>query len=175
MEHDGLRVTTPLRTAVDLARSAPLEDAVAAADALGRRGAFTAADLAVLATGRSAASVGEVAALMDPLAESPMESRTRVLVVRGGCPVPVCQYEVWERGRFVARLDMAWPEWKVALEYDGHDHAASDRRGRDADRHRELRRLGWVVITVTYRQYARSPARIARDVSAELWARGASW
>ena len=174
--HLGVRVTTPLRTAYDLARLVPVVDAVVAADALGGRGRFTGVDLAAFAAGlgttRDCRKVPEVVRLMDPRSESPMESRVRVDLVRGGLPVPVSQYEVWDGRRFVARPDLSWPEWKVAVEYDGWDHTAEDRRGRDVERVDELRRLGWIVITVTARQY-RTPGWIERRVREALTERGA--
>jgi len=175
--HDGARVTSPVRTAYDLARIEPLVDALVAADALARAGRFTAADLAGLAADlgalRGCRAVPEVVRLMDPLAESPMETRVRLVVVRAGFPGPVSQYEVWDGYRLVARLDLAWPEYRVALEYDGRGHALDDRRGRDVERIDDLRRLGWVVITVTARQYFRRPGWIERRVREELRARGA--
>ena len=58
---------------------------------------------------------------------------------------------------------MAWPALRVALEYDGHHHAADDRRGRDIDRIDELERAGWRVIVVTNRQLRR-PQRIVERV-----------
>ena len=109
---------------------------------------------------------------MDPASESPRESRVRVRLVLAGLPVPVCQHVVLDGRRFVARVDLAWPEWKVALEYDGHDHTLDDRRGHDVDRLDELRRLGWVVITVTSRQFAR-PGWIESGVREALVERGA--
>lgn len=177
--HDGVRVTSPIRTAFDLARTEPLVDAVVAGDALARVGRFDGGDLAVLSTQlgplRGTRGVAEVARLIDPLAESPMETRVRVRIVRAGFPLPRSQYEVWDDDWMVARVDLAWPEWKVAVEYDGHDHAVDDRRGRDVERLDHLRRLGWVVITVTARQYFRTPKWIERRVREELTARGASF
>jgi hypothetical protein len=176
VEKNGARVTTPIRTAYDLARLTPLVDAVLAADALGRLGRFAGVDLAgfasELGTARGCRTVPDVARLMDPKSESPMESRVRVDLVRAGLPVPVSQYEVSDGRRFVARLDLAWPEWKVAVEYDGWDHTAEDRRGRDVERIDALRRLGWIVITVTARQY-RTPGWIEGRVREALTERGA--
>ncbi len=100
------------------------------------------------------------------------EPGRRVDLVRAELPIPVGQYEVWDGRRFVARLDLAWPEWKVAVEYDGWDHTLEDRRGRDVERIDALRRLGWVVITVTARQY-RTPGWIERRVREALAERGA--
>jgi hypothetical protein len=173
---DGVRLTSPLRTAFDLACSESLADAVVAADALGRVWEFAGSGLGdvvgLVGPRRNCRRVHQVARLMDPASESPRESRTRVRIVLAGLPTPVCQYVVLDGRRFVARVDLAWPEWKVALEYDGQDHGRDDRRGRDVDRIDELRRLGWVVIIVTSRQFAR-PGWIESRVREELAARGA--
>lgn len=189
MEVDGVRVTTELRTAYDLARRSgpvssavdrvldPLSDAVVAADALARSGGFSGADLAGFAAVRpgrhEVRRVAVVAALLDPLAESPPETRARLKVVLAGLPRPVAQYEVRDAfGTFVARTDLAWPEFRVAVEYDGRDHAQSDRRGRDLDRLDALRRAGWVVIVLTARQLARPrwlPDRVFEELQARGW------
>jgi hypothetical protein len=148
------------------------------ADALGRVGRFSHQELrdlvGVLGPHRRCRSVEGVAELMDPAAESPMETRTRLVIVTAGLPPPVSQFRVLdERGRFVARVDLAWPEWKVAVEYDGHDHTSDDRRGRDVERIDALRRLGWTVIVVTSRQYA-TPGWIEQRVRDALRERGAA-
>jgi hypothetical protein len=156
---DGVRVTTTLRTAYDLAARNDLDTGVVAADGLGHLGKFTAAELVALAGDlgprRGCRRIGDVAALMDPKAESPQETRVRLRLLRAGLPPPVTQYEVYAGSRQVARVDFAWPERKLALEYDGWDHTKDDRRGLDIDRIDELRRLGWTVIVVTNRQYRR--------------------
>lgn len=92
-----------------------------------------------------------VLALADGRSESPPESRLRLLLVRAGLPVPVPQYVVRAAGgRFVARLDLAWPAHRVALEYDGVWHNRSDEQFR-ADRARlsALVQEGWAVVHVT--------------------------
>jgi hypothetical protein len=170
---DDLWVTTPLRTAYDLAsRSDPVE-AVVAADGLGRAGGFSGPDLATLAArhlgDRGCRQVDPVAALMNPLAESPPETRTRLVLIRGGVPAPVLQYEVREpSGAWLGRVDMAWPWARLALEYDGRDHTLADRRGRDLDRIDDLQRAGWTVIVVTSRQLYRSPERLVERVREAL-------
>ncbi|NMO92590.1 hypothetical protein [Actinomycetospora sp. TBRC 11914] len=168
---DGVRVTTPLRTAYDLAVREDLDTAVVAADGLGHLGKFSASDLTALASDlgprRGCRRVPEVAALMDPKAESPQETRVRLRLLRARLPHPITQYEVWDGPWQVARVDFAWPERKLALEYDGRDHTTDDRRGIDVDRIDELRRLGWTVIVVTGRQYRR-PRWIEGRVREEL-------
>ncbi|WP_018334856.1 hypothetical protein [Actinomycetospora chiangmaiensis] len=146
-----------------------------AADALARAGEFTGTDLSAFAEfagpRRDCRKVERVVRLVDPRAESPRESRMRVRLALAGLPLPVSQYRVLDGFRFVARVDLGRPEWKVALDYDGRDHAENDRRGRDIDRVDELRKLGWVVITVTARQFHR-PGWVQQRVREELVARG---
>lgn len=168
----GMATTTPLRTAFDLACRAgpergavdrlvgPLIDAVVACDALARLGAFTADDLTAAAVrhpgARGVRRVDRVAALLDPLSESPPETRARVRIVLAGLPRPVLQFPVNRgTGSRPWRLDLAWPRYRVALEYDGRDHSLADRRGNDIDRLDALRRDGWLVIVVTAHQMRR--------------------
>jgi hypothetical protein len=66
-----------------------------------------------------AAGARRACALADGRAESPQETRLRLLVGRSELPEPIAQFRVLDRGRFVARVDIAWPEHRVALEYDG--------------------------------------------------------
>jgi len=123
----GLPVTSPLRTAFDLARGRELAESVAAVDALLHRRAVTLPKLreftqahAGWAGVRRARRVYE---LVSPGAESQMESRVRLLLVLGGLPCPVVQHEVCTpRGAFVARLDLAYPRLRVGVEYDGDHH-----------------------------------------------------
>ena len=74
---------------------------------------------------------------------------------------------MYDGRRHVARVDFAWPERKLALEYDGWKHTEDDRRGLDIDRIDDLRRLGWTVIVVTNLQYRR-PGWIEARVREEL-------
>lgn len=82
--------------------------------------------------------------------ESPKETETRLLLVAAGLPEPEVQHSVFDRGRFVARVDLAYPDLKIAVEYegDGHRRSAAQWR-RDIQRQRELEDLGWIVIRVT--------------------------
>jgi hypothetical protein len=88
-------------------------------------------------------------ALADAGAESPQESRLRVRLVLAGLPRPTTHYVIADRGRFVARVDLAWPDLRVAVEYDGVWHAEVDQFDRDRQRLNRMRAEGWVVIHVT--------------------------
>lgn len=85
-----------------------------------------------------------------PQVESPKETETRLLIVADGLPEPGIQHEVFEGARLVARVDLAYPALKIAIEYegDGHRRSAAQWR-RDIQRQRELEDLGWIVIRIT--------------------------
>ncbi len=155
VETGGVRVTTPVRTALDLACSLGRLPAVATVDALMRAQGLVREDLyAMLPRYRGRRGViqaREVAALVDPRAESHGESFARVVVVDEGFPPPELQVWVYdERGRPIFRLDHAYEELKIAVEYDGEQHHTSpEDRKRDAGRRAWLRANGWIVIVLT--------------------------
>jgi very-short-patch-repair endonuclease len=91
----------------------------------------------------------------------------RLLVLAAGLPAPVAQFEVRAGGRFVARVDFAWPEQRLALEYDGLWHAEPGRFARDRQRLNALTAAGWRVVFVTAADLHRPAALLAR-LSAEL-------
>jgi very-short-patch-repair endonuclease len=90
---------------------------------------------------------------LDPLAgvpESVMETKLKQLLRRHGLPTPVFQYEIWHNGRFVARVDAAYPEHRIAIEYDSYEHHTGKQAiDRDSDRRARLQRIDWETITFT--------------------------
>lgn len=100
--------------------------------------------------------------LADGGAESPQESRLRLALLDAGLPTPCTQLTVTSSlGHFVARLDLGWREWKVAVEYDGTQHwTDSKQRSRDIDRIAELEALGWRIIRVSADMLRQRPASI---------------
>jgi hypothetical protein len=91
----------------------------------------------------------DVVGLADGLAESPPETRVRLLMRRAGLPSPEAQYRVFDDAGFVARLDFAYPELKLAIEYDGAWHGRPGALGRDRSRLNRLFEAGWEVVFVT--------------------------
>ena len=85
----------------------------------------------------------------DGLAESPQETRLHLLMVDGGLPAPVAQYVVRHEQHEVARVDFAWPELRIAVEYDGAWHAEPGRFAKDRRRINRLQAAGWTVVFVT--------------------------
>jgi hypothetical protein len=149
----GLPVTAPLATGYELARSLPLTEAVEWLDALARVRSLHPVALRGYCDGHAGEPGWRTAArainLCDPRAESPPESRVRLHLALAGLPAPVPQYPVLHRGEFVARLDLAWPAVRFAIEYDGQWHADPAQLSRDRRRIRELNALGWYVYPVT--------------------------
>lgn len=150
IEVGGLRVTTPLRTASDLARFAPRTDALVAVDAFlhlelidlgeftkqlvrwkGRRGIRQAYSTAEKADGRS---------------QSGGESRLRLRVLDMGLPRPELQipvYDLFGRVRFF--LDLGWEHWRLALEYDGEEFHPEEQRAHDEARRGWIEGREWTV------------------------------
>jgi AbiEi antitoxin C-terminal domain len=161
----GIPVTTPLRTALDLARIRPLDDAVVALDRFLQPGLVFIDEVraaARVASGRDCRLMRSAAALADGLAESPQETRLRLLVARSALPVPTAQYRIRDDGRFVARVDFAWPDARVALEYDGKWHGEAQHVGRDRRRLNRLVDAGWTVVFVTAADLRRPELLLAR-------------
>ncbi|MGH3837316.1 MAG: endonuclease domain-containing protein [Pseudonocardiaceae bacterium] len=169
----GVPVTTALRTAWDLARWLPTVEAVVAMDALARVGrlapqaAFRIQDRYPRARWRC--RVPGVIDLADPRAESPMETRSRLVLVRRGLPRPELQYQVYdELGEFVARLDMAYPWLKLAIEYDGRGHLTAWQQQADARRLNRLDACGWSVLRFTSPDVLHTPEAMAAQVREAL-------
>jgi hypothetical protein len=151
----GMRVTTPARTALDLACRLPVDDAVAAIDALARATKLKMADVDALLQryrGRRAIRRARVALdLVDPGAESPQETRLRLLYIRAGFPRPETQIPVYdEYDQLVAVLDMGWRRIMVGADYEGKHHRLSSRQfNRDIRRFDAVTELGWIDVRVT--------------------------
>ncbi len=172
----GLTITSPSRAAWDIATLEEIPVAVAAIDAMLHSGVLHTSDL----TNRIALSGGlwrvsrarDVLKLVDGRSESPPESRLRVTFLEAGLPPAVPQHEVRKNGIFVARVDLAWPAARVAVEYDGAHHADPMQIRRDRRRLNGLVDAGWLVIHATTSDlYA--PATLISQVSAALDGRAA--
>jgi Protein of unknown function (DUF559) len=169
----NLPLTTPLRTAFDLARQPDLFEAVVGVDAMVASRLVTLPELVDFAAGRrglrGGAHARRVLALASPGAESPMETRLRLILVLAGLPQPVVQHEVrGATGGLIARLDLAYPAVQVAIEYDGDHHRERDRFRRDVARLNRLRLLGWTVLRFTADDVLRRPEHVVAQVRAIL-------
>lgn len=176
--HTGgaLRMTSGLRTAWDIARWLPALDSVPVLDTLLGRNVVDKQGLAeylcahVGRRGSSrAASAFEFA---DGGAQSPPESRIRVRLRLAGLPVPTAQLAVRVAGGAVLHPDLAWAEYKVALEYDGLWHATAEQFQRDRRRLNLLVAEGWLVLHVTNERLSKDFPGVVREMKAALRSRG---
>lgn len=163
-ELDGVPVTSAARTWLDLAPVLGLEDLVAAGDyficsqsrsfgpfreafcSLGDLRAQVAAAQGVrgIRTARQALDLCRVGA------DSVPESRLRLALARIGLPEPALRYVVEEPvGWELAWPDLAYPEFKVAVNYDGRHHLQARQRESDIRRDESLAAAGWQSVTVT--------------------------
>ena len=164
-DDDGVPVTSPLRTAWDVAALEPLGTAVAALDAMVKSEAVCIPDLLTMCaagTGRwGVTRVRRAVGLVDARAESPPESRVRVALVMAGL-APVPQYEVRSLGQVLGRVDLAFPEARVAVEYEGAYHFEDGQIVRDDARYARLRAAGWTVIRLSSADLRDLDAVVAR-------------
>jgi very-short-patch-repair endonuclease len=170
-----LLVTTPLRTCWDLARWLDLTAAVAAIDALLKCQSLDPLQLQDFAL-RHAGEAGyskvlRVAGLADGASESPQESRLRVGLVLAGLPKPVSQHVITLDGRFVALVDLAWPELRIAVEYDGRWHASTSQLEHDRARLNRLLGADWVVFHVTADQLRHNLPSLVAEIRAAMRSR----
>ncbi|MDG5769763.1 hypothetical protein P5W04_22320 [Mycobacteroides abscessus subsp. abscessus] len=169
----GMDVTTPARTAFDLGRSYRSDLAVPLVDALLNATNIKPADVLAVADAhpgaRGVARLRSMLPMFDGGAESPQESRLRLLLFRGGLPTPETQLEFRD---LHIRVDMGWREWKVAVEYDGVQHWANRRqRSWDIDRIALLEEVGWSMVRVSAEMMSR-PHIIVERARAKLRAAG---
>jgi hypothetical protein len=170
---DGRRATAPAWTAVEVARSLRRPRALAALDAALRSQTCDRQDLHMAAVEqygrRGIVHVRELVPLADALAESPMESEARLMMFDGGLPAPALQHEVVDAEGRVWRLDFAWLDQKVAVEYDGFDwHSDPVVFRRDRLKRASLRAVGWEVTSIVSDDVRRHPDKTVRMLRAEL-------
>ncbi|WP_245950066.1 DUF559 domain-containing protein [Saccharothrix carnea] len=135
-----------------------------------QRAAFK-ADLAVrITTRRDHRGRRQGAFLLDlatGLPESPAESAFLLSIAEAGFPLPELQYPIRDLDdREVWRLDFAWPDARVAVEYDGYA-AHVDKAEADRARDEDLRRRGWKVLRADVSDL-RDPTRLFGQLSVEL-------
>jgi hypothetical protein len=151
----GIPVTSPARTAFDIGRRTSSRLlAVQRLDALANATDVKAADVeAVMAHhpgARGLVRLRKVLPLVDGGAESPQETRTRLILTDAGLPAPHTQIVVLDEfGDFVARVDMGYEELRIGVEYDGPQHW-TDPETRTADilKAVKLQDMGWIIIRV---------------------------
>jgi hypothetical protein len=180
VDRGALRLTGPARTWLDLAAQLTLAELVAVGDYLlyWESPIVTAGELAAALERYPSRSGLRTARAALPLlrtrSESPRESVLRVIIVLAGLPEPECNYTVFdEQGRFLARGDLVYPEYKLFLEYQGDQHRTDRAQWRsDIRRLGRLEDHGWQVLQFTDDDL-RDPAALVARIALRLRARGA--
>lgn len=116
----------------------------------------------------------EVLDLVDGGAESPQETRVRLLLIRAGLPRPVTQVPITSApGKVIRRIDMGWPEYRVGVEYDGEHHWTDPAaHAEDITRLEFLAARGWVIVRVSARHLRNAPDDVVRRTEKALRERG---
>lgn len=168
----GILGTTPERTFCDLAGMLSLAQLVTVGDYLLRRRVVSRATLAAAVDAypgrRGNALRHRALELLDERSESPKESELRVLLVEAAFPCPISNARVRDaRGRFVARVDLSYPDLKIAIEYEGDHHRDKAQWRADLARRRRLEALGWIYLSVTQDDLT-NPSALLADLTAAL-------
>ncbi|CFI25311.1 cullin%2C a subunit of E3 ubiquitin ligase [Mycobacterium tuberculosis] len=169
----GRLATAPAWTAVEVARQLRRPRALATLDAAlrsmrcarseienavaeqrGRRGIVAARELLPFADGR---------------AESAMESEARLVMIDHGLPLPELQYPIHGHGGEMWRVDFAWPDMRLAAEYESIEwHAGPTEMLRDKTRWAKLQELGWTIVPIVVDDVRREPGRLAARIARHL-------
>jgi hypothetical protein len=153
----GFPTTSAVRTVVDLASRNTLTERVVAADM------FLYAKLVTIADLNKVARLRRVVELAEPLAESPMETRLRMLLVLAGLPRPEVQGPIHDdEGNPLGRPDLLYRVQRLAVEYDGDNHR--DRLAADNRRQNRLIGAGFRLLRFTASDVYRFPDSVVMQV-----------
>ncbi|WP_182377058.1 type IV toxin-antitoxin system AbiEi family antitoxin domain-containing protein [Nocardioides sp. WS12] len=149
----GVRVTTPLRTACDVACLFGRYRAIATLDEFRRKHRISQLDLALMLPRfrgrRGVIQLRELIPLSTDRADSQAESWVRLMIHDEGLPMPEAQVDVVVPGWGAARMENAYPHLRIAVEYDGEkDHTSERDRDRDETRRAALEAAGWIIFVV---------------------------
>jgi very-short-patch-repair endonuclease len=162
----GVRATSALRTLSDLCRRLSLTEAVVVMDMALRADLIRLADLNALGGIRARRAVS----FAEPAAESPMESRLRMVLVLGGLPRPQAQVPLHDtQDRFVGRPDLYYPDHRLGIEYDGGVHRLS--LAEDNRRQNRLLAAGIRLLRFTAGDVLQNPDSVTTQVRTMLASR----
>lgn len=175
----GVPITSAAQTFLDLARSLEFTDLLVLGDSLVRRSGCSPSDIRRFVANSSAHGAGharEVAGLIRPKVDSPNESRLRLLMLSGGLPKPTVNLVVrGTRRRGTRRIDLAFEEYKVGVEFDGRHHIERvEQWNEDILRREELEAMGWRFVTVTASSMHSDPFGVLTRIADALVLAGAS-
>jgi hypothetical protein len=168
----GVDVTSPGRTWLDLAADLAPAALLAVTDQMLARNYPRLAFDRTLSSApavRGKRTARAVLALADPLAGSPMESVLRWLLHEAGLPAPVLQHVVRDGARrFLGQVDLAWPDQRVLVEFDGDVHRERKVFVDDLRRQNGLVLAGWTVLRFTSADVLGRPEQVIATIRAAL-------
>ncbi|WP_163886589.1 type IV toxin-antitoxin system AbiEi family antitoxin domain-containing protein [Mycolicibacterium hippocampi] len=169
----GRLATAPAWTAVEVARELRRPRALATLDAALHSGRCTPADLASAVSQqrgrRGIVAVRALVQLADGRAESAMESEARLVMIDHGLPRPELQYVIRGRAGERWRVDFAWPEQRVAAEYESIEwHAGRAEMLRDKRRFAAVQQLGWTMVPIVVTDVRQHPEQLADRIADHL-------
>jgi hypothetical protein len=169
----GRLATAPAWTAVEVARQLRRPRALATLDAALHSSTCTYVELESAVREqkgrRGIVHVRELLVYADGRAESGMESEARLVMIDYGLPQPELQYEIPGRNGEVWRVDFAWPEHRVAAEYESVDwHAGRAEMISDKERFAGIQERAWTVIPIVVDDVRRRPWRLAERIDYHL-------
>lgn len=170
--YEGVPITSPARTWRDLAAVLSLPDLVAAGDSALRSGVTMDELVDVVARtrgSRGARRAREALALLDRRSRSRPESHLRVIVRKAGAPPFQINEPIYrDEGGWLAEPDLSLPAAKLALEYQGKDHAELRRMRQDITREFDTRSHGWLTLFYGPAEVFGRPWTVAAEVMAQL-------
>lgn len=102
----------------------------------------------------------------EEISDSDFELLVLTLLVSAGLPEPVLHHRVYDGERFVAEVDLAYPELRIAIELDGAVHRDKEVWERDQPRQNDLLLNGWIVLRFSWDRYVKRPTSIVAEVRA---------
>lgn len=166
----GVDCTSVARTCYDIGRSQPLDTGIIRIDALLNITRGDVNDVVTIAErypgARRIRRLRQALELVDAGAESPQETRLRLLLVRAGLPKPATQIPITDEwGRVRRRIDMGWEQALVGVEYDGAQHWQDPLAyAADIERLEFLAACGWTIVRVSSTQLRNHPEQVVSRV-----------
>jgi very-short-patch-repair endonuclease len=176
-EVEGVRLTSPVQTFLDLAAELRPPWLLAIGDALARFGLVSGPELVEAAAAgpprRGIRNARRIAPLVRAGSESPMESLLRLAIIEAKLPEPVANGQARDHhDNWLARVDLSYPTLRVAVEYQGDHHRSDAKQWRaDISRTRALQAAGWLVIFATAEDLG-TPGPLLRSIRRALYERG---
>lgn len=168
-----LRVTTPTRTWLDIARTHRLPNALSCGDGALKLDLLTVDDtswaLSQLGSIRGVRLARTALSLLDGRRESPLESWSYAAFVAWQIPLPDSQVEIFDDEGFIGRVDFHWPQFRVVGEADGRlKYQTQDALYEEKRREDRLRAGGLHVIRWGWTDLASGQDRLRARVVAAL-------